>query len=280
MVYSILYTDRTTQFVQVFSNYDPSGFDPYQNTVDPAVKGASITLSSSGGSVVFRDTTLPRSDTSRYTDQINAYYENSLTIDRSKSYTLVVQSPTVGSVRATCVVPNFAYVSLVDGLQFFNGSAGTDKQVIRIQITTQGGAKGVWLRLFIEYEVLQDTVWIPKRMEVPLSYIKGVTPSLDAAFYPSLQRIDGPIFIQAWSGAAFNAVRDYLFNSYPSSQLRLRRARFISTLVDDNIYNYYKVVNGFEDQLSIRTDRPDYTNIVGGAGIFGVCAVDTLSYGL
>ncbi|MEX1276339.1 MAG: hypothetical protein WEE20_10425 [Bacteroidota bacterium] len=45
-------------------------------------------------------------------------------------------------------------------------------------------------------------------------------------------------------------------------------------------HNYYNVVNGFRDPLSIRTDQPGYSNINGGQGLFAAYAVDSVTYRL
>jgi hypothetical protein len=50
----------------------------------------------------------------------------------------------------------------------------------------------------------------------------------------------------------------------------------VLTQVEDNLYKYYNIVNGFQDEFSIRTDLPDYTNIRGGVGLFGAMTEDSV----
>jgi hypothetical protein len=53
-------------------------------------------------------------------------------------------------------------------------------------------------------------------------------------------------------------------------------ATYILTQVEPNLYMYYNLANGFQDEFSIRTDQPDYSNIQGGFGVFGAMTVDTV----
>jgi len=44
---------------------------------------------------------------------------------------------------------------------------------------------------------------------------------------------------------------------------------------DAALYNNYSVENLFRDPYTIRLDEADYTNILGGVGVFGSLAVDS-----
>ncbi len=46
---------------------------------------------------------------------------------------------------------------------------------------------------------------------------------------------------------------------------------------DAAIYDFYSISNGFNDPLTMRTERPVYTNISGGLGFFGSAAYDSTS---
>lgn len=71
-----------------------------------------------------------------------------------------------------------------------------------------------------------------------------------------------------------------IYDRYPLGTVHVKRALVLMTQVERNLYTYVKVVNGFQDAYSIRTDQPDYTNIVGGHGIFGAMVEDSLSVDL
>ena len=67
---------------------------------------------------------------------------------------------------------------------------------------------------------------------------------------------------------------------HQNDQLKFRSVLFVMTQVEPNLYNYYNIVNGFQDPNSIRTDHPDYTNIQGGIGVFGAMTHDSTLYTL
>ncbi|MGC8594532.1 MAG: hypothetical protein ACP5US_00510 [Candidatus Kryptoniota bacterium] len=50
--------------------------------------------------------------------------------------------------------------------------------------------------------------------------------------------------------------------------------------VDGAIYDYYSISHGFNDPLTMRTEKPNYTNIKNGLGFWGSAAYDSLSFQL
>ncbi len=54
-----------------------------------------------------------------------------------------------------------------------------------------------------------------------------------------------------------------------------RRALFVLTQTEENLYKYYNIANAYQDQISVRTDQPDWTNINGGLGVFGAMIEDS-----
>ena len=161
------------------------------------------------------------------------------------------------------------------GHEFFSGANPNPENLITIQVLYITGAKGILVRLFVEYEVLTDTIWVLRRKEVPTLWINRIGV-ITPAQYPSLHLVDSQEFIQSHTGWAYEAVKDTIYSEAPSANLRLKDARFEVLLIDAYLYNYYSVVNGFSDQLSLRTDKPNYSNIVGGLGLFGSCSVDSI----
>jgi hypothetical protein len=100
--------------------------------------------------------------------------------------------------------------------------------------------------------------------------------------YPQLKRrttvVSQPYSYDVFSLAAYNAFRQSLVDQYGG--FTLRGATFILTQVEPNLYRYYNIVNGFQDPYSVRMDQPDYTNIAGGAGVFGAMVEDSVSVSL
>ncbi len=104
VVYSVLYTDYSQQFVRVYSTYDVSGYDPHVNTVDGSIAGATVTVTGSKGKFMFRDTLLARPDTSRYKTPIYAYVSD-WQPEPGQTYTLSVEVGAMGSTQAIVTTP-------------------------------------------------------------------------------------------------------------------------------------------------------------------------------
>jgi hypothetical protein len=69
-----------------------------------------------------------------------------------------------------------------------------------------------------------------------------------------------------------------LYSRYGKENLRMKKALLILTQAERHFFTYYSFANFFQDNLSIRVDRPDYTNIDGALGFFGSIASDTVAY--
>ncbi len=68
------------QFAVVDRMYDVEGLNPAQNTVDPFVAGTEIRLTVRGEQYVFRQDSMARLDTSRYTTRVRYYTATGITI--------------------------------------------------------------------------------------------------------------------------------------------------------------------------------------------------------
>ncbi|MEX1274859.1 MAG: hypothetical protein WEE20_02935, partial [Bacteroidota bacterium] len=147
-------------------------------------------------------------------------------------------------------------------------------------------AQGFLLRMYIDYEVRFNDAWSPQRTEVPKEVVDA---GEERRFvYPQLvRRTTVPVSARSlnaesvvFTNSAYEAVLQQLFNDYGSENLRFSKVVLILTQVDANLYTYYNLANGFQDEFSIRTDQPDYSNIQGGYGVFGAMTEDSTLIGL
>jgi hypothetical protein len=286
VIFSVLATNRNEQFVRVSTNYDVSGFDPNENTTDPALKDATVSILSEGKTYTLRDTVLPRPENERYKTPIICYVARPFNVTYGRAYELQVVSPALGTARASLTVPEQSYVVL--------GAAGEEyldrppppppPRTPDLAITIYGNfskwAAGYVLRSFLRYEVLKDTVWATEELEVPMVHAVDSVAGIIQVRYPTVDRVQGSRYAVAFMVGAYRwALKDILTRRIPNRVI-FRLARFQMTQLDGNLYKYYKTVNAFEDKGSIRLDQPDYSNINGGAGLFGACTVDSVIHTL
>jgi hypothetical protein len=274
VIYSILTTRSDTQYVRVYTTYNPSGFNPLEITSDTDVRGARVTIASGDSTYVLRDTTITRVDQSRYSSGLGAYIAYPMPIVTGRSYSLQVASDQ-GAATATVTVPGKGTV--VPNNQYVLKEPGKYSEDIAATIYMSPITVGYVIRLYVDFEYVDGGTLVRMRTEVPVRTSGDVAASPQFT-YPRLTRRDLSRFVPIetiyFPLDAYEFLLSYLKVRY-SASVELRSATFILTQVDNNLYKYYNVVNGFQDAYSIRTDSPDYTNIRGGLGVFGAMVEDS-----
>jgi len=274
VVYSILSTRSDTQYVRVYTTYNPSGFDPSENTSDTFVRNARVTIWEGVAQYQLRDTTIRRVDTSRYGSDLLTYIAYPFAVQPGRAYSLSVHSDR-GDVSATASVPGNGRVDVIN--IYVMKDPQKYQEDISAAISTSTIARGYVLRLYLDFEYLDGNTTVRKREEVPSSKVTRSDGGSQLAYPRLTRRASQQVFPQEIVYFTLSAYLDFL------GQLRdqygwigLLGATFVLTQVEDNLYKYYNIVNGFQDEFSIRTDMPDYTNIRGGVGLFGAMTEDSL----
>lgn len=289
-VYAVLSTASDTALVRIFRTYDPPGFDPYAWTTDPSITDAAVSLFKEDTAFSVRDTMIARTDTSRYHTPMRAFVAQPFPVEFGTSYSISVNSPSAGSLTSSIRVPTKAYIEIVNPniLDSPGGNVGNDVPVlVRIQVDISPLTRGYLLRAFLEYDLFAGSQWTIHRQEVP-ARLKSHEDGSITAIYPSLKRRDTPetsngaenSFDNSFIIDAFVLTADHLRTLYGAPNVRTNRAVFVLNQVEPNFYTYYNIVNAFRDGKSIRLDEPDYTNIAGGAGVFGAITVEEISHDL
>lgn len=69
--------------------------------------------------------------------------------------------------------------------------------------------------------------------------------------------------------------------AFAEAQTKIVTGRITAVLkilqTDAAIYDFYSISNGFNDPLTMRTEKPVYTNVTGGLGFFGSASYDSTS---
>jgi len=283
VVYGLLSTLTDTQYVRVYTTYNPDGFDPFTNVNDKQVGGATISLVSAQGTLLYRDTAITRADQSRYTSDISPYILTPYRPTPGATYRLDVQLPSGKTASGTVSVPDRGSVSV--STVHIVEAPGSYTEDVRLEARISAKTRGLLVRMYIEFEVSQGAVTELKRVEVP-SRVRGFGESeIVEATYPTLQRrvstssgnLERIEFITFQREAYLTLLADFA-TAYSGWNIKRKRAYFVLWQAEPNLYNYYNIVNGFRDEISIRTDEPDFTAMDGALGIFGAMTVDTTFY--
>lgn len=278
VVYAILTNAADTQYVRVFKTYDPPRYDPYEVVLDQPVRGADVSVTEGSSVIRYQEGLTKRAETSRYKDDIVAYLAFPFRAQAGNSYDLSVVSQQFGTVRSSVSVPGSGWVELVNSYIFFG--QGSDKEPFVARGYIRGATRGFLIRFYLDYEYAEGGTWVQRREEMA-TRVSVFGDNLKVYEYPRLARRTSPAgspgslaYERAvFSREAYQEKLNDLGAQHPS--LRLVGALLILTQVEPNLYTYYNLANGFQDEYSIRQDLPDWSNIMGGYGVFGAMVEDS-----
>jgi hypothetical protein len=287
VVFSILNLKEPKQFVRVYSTYDTPGFDPLAVGTDNPISDAVVTVHDQalpGIRYSFIDSTITRLNTTRYTSPIHSYVSTGFQPVGGRTYVLTVASPTRGSFTALTAIPTATVFEISNTFVLREPSRFPNTPIaVRIWITYQ--TKGYVMRFLVKYKYTIGGIDHVETLEVPT--LVSISDAGEKKIYATLTRrkTTPSVFTQAsevveFDYQAYTITLTEIRQKYGDKSLVFQEAVFILTQVETNLYNYYSVVNGFQDDYSIRTDQPDYSNVNGAVGLFGGRTTDTLNYAL
>ncbi len=279
VLYAVLSPATDTVTVRLQSTYDPPDHDPLSHTTEPALIPTSQVMWS-GGSVALSDSIIPHPDPLRYTNGMHMLTTAPLRVQRGRSYTIRVDAPGYPRAEATTRVPGPAPFSFRNEAVLTDPASYIDLD-IDVLINLPVEAYGYWPSLFLEYVILSadsalERIEVPSELEVANSDVVPVYPSLRAGT-PAGDRTVPSQEIFTFTGDAYRYALSEVYGRHTAANVRFRRVVLYLTLVDEHLYKYYYIVHGFFDPYSVRTDEPDYSNVLGGAGVVGSSTLDSLT---
>jgi hypothetical protein len=269
VVYSVLSNTKQEQYVRVYSTYDPPRFDPYEVSAETPVRDAFVQITRQSTSIVLHDTVVYRRDTLRYGDGIHVYVANVLTPEPGQTYSLAVHASGFPTVSSSVTLPAkaiFQYAATAaSAIQNPRFARPVDVAVNLSTLT-----RLYQIQLFVVFEYREGSVVHADSMEVPLS---APDTSLTDAQWPLSTYADRRGIIQRFGGTAYKAIMDRIVYKH-SVAVKFVRTTVHVTQIGEPLFNYHNITGGFNDEFSIRTDQPDYTNIAGGFGLFAAFVLE------
>lgn len=281
VVFSVLSTDRESQFVRVQTDYIPQDFNPLLHGADNSVLDAVVTITTPTRVYRLRDTLLWHSDTSRYKFPLRTYYAMPFTPQRGLSYLIQVASPTIGQASATIVVPQQAHISLSSGTQRVLDFPHKYElgQAIEFDIQFPKLSKGYIARFYAWYDVLKGKEWVEESVEIPISSYDPAPFMLVKPVYPRMSAIPpgdqaGAVYRNGYYKGVINIVNE----RYRTTQIYFKWITVVVLQADENLYRYYISTHTEQDPHSIRLDEPNISTVNGGTGLIGAYTLDSLVY--
>jgi len=297
VVYSILSTESDTQYVRLYTTYSPPNDDPIQNPDERPVTDAQVIIADGVVNYTFRDTVIPRADTSRYRSDVRLYYCYPMKPQSGKTYALTCISPAYGQITATARIPDAAVLNI----------PATATYVLDNPATNLGKGAGVSFELssltaayLVRFHIVftaedpwesEDRRQKEKVYQVPLKRkpIDRLYERCQITFPQVTPRKTPHVTASPVRGEKTLSYFEFPFPAYNESieqiqrahfDVKFRRAVFYLIQFDDALYKYYATANPFEDRYSVRLDQPVFTNINGGLGVFGGTRVDSIAWSL
>ncbi len=271
VVYSVLSSRSDSQYVRVYTTYNLAGFDPAEHTTDTDVRGATVTMTNDSTTYNLKQTIIPRDDTSRYSSNLVAYFAYPCPLRPGKQYALAIISDQ-GNATASLSVPAEGYI--YSNNPSVLKSPGSHPEDIVASIGVSSITQGYLYACILMSMCTSDKIWSIcdwrfHRGKLPqgANRFNLLTRSCSGGL-PNRRRMSSfPMMCTLPSTTTLSlSSEDSIQGARPSSSRRSS-----PTCTSD-----YNIVNGFQDPYSVREDQPDYTNIVGGLGVFGAMVEDSV----
>jgi len=259
----VIRTDTSIQIATISKSYNVNGYDPYENTEDPFLKSAYIRIWSGDNVYFMKDSSVVRTDTSRYKGPLHFFYLDNFVPDNNNAMEIEAVLPDGKTLRAATSLPeevewNYTNIDTSDTNAFRIPSLSKDYFSFSWY---QGSSLGWYLpRFVLIYSKLVDGVEERHQVLVAQKYENNK-----------------PVYYQPTKNTTVsfqNSSLDSVFRQISAGDPDKSRYKIYGGILellvfDENLSKYYSSTNGFLDDFTIRLDENDYTNIEGGLGIFG-----------
>lgn len=257
----ILKSDQKYQEATLFRSYKPDGYDPSTYTEDPSVVGADIRVWYNDTVFVFRDTSVARVDTSRYTTPFRYYYNDKFFVGNRKTIELEILLPNGKRLRSSSVTPSQIVYDDDSDVLIPPGSGS----ILEFFWSTFDDGLYFSPKMTLRYEQNVNGEIVYKTKDVPAKYVNSgntlvpvfPAPSATAAVVYELD--------------AITRAMQEISEGDPNKQNYAVFQKLIFTVAAFDIptSRYVSSTGGSVDDLTVNVDVSDYSNIEGGFGIFG-----------
>jgi hypothetical protein len=251
----ILRGDTTLQVATVAKTYY-SGFDALSNTEDPFLKGADIRIWYGDSVYLFSDTSIARSDTSRYNSQFNLYKCDKFSAEFNQTIEAEIMLPDGKRLKSSIKTPAR---TLFESSSATTIPAGTTTS---FRIGWTNSTSGIYFLpdFSIFYYKKEGNLQVRYIKEVP-AYYENDTP----VYFTPIRQTSVTLTIET----LLKALEEISGNDDKSNYTIKLTPVFKVAAFDEALSRYYSVTSQTFDHLTVRVDENDYSNIEGGYGIFG-----------
>jgi hypothetical protein len=253
--------NSSSQVATLSKSYFTGTFNPYDNTTDPALEGAEIRVWLSDSVYLFKDSTIQRQDTSHYNTPYKFYYTDKVKPTAGKVLEIEALLPSGKRLRSSTVTPN--------DISFTNQNPNVIPPVDNNFLTFRWQSQSTYtfydIRILVTYYKSENGFNVKYEKEIPIAY--NTQDGMDQPVYPLAARqtvVSYPMdvvtkFMESISEGDNNK-SNYYVEIKPKVEV---------LVMDEALSRYYSSTSQSLNDLTVRLDENDYTNIDGGFGIFG-----------
>jgi hypothetical protein len=255
-VQAILDSRQKIQFVKI-----QKIFPSYASSNEEKIpKNLVVRVNASEVSYLFKDTIVE--GISNY----KMYYNKEISVEPG-SYMLIITSDNYPAAWSMMSVPGKPDIS-----------EGYESTKLTFMIGATISAKGFYYNFYVDYRSIKDADTMFNRIEVPIRVDTNEKNEIFAQYPTSLIPVTDiggmeKIFLSIGS---LIYIRNLIKTKENTSDVFIYKGMLYITSLDWNLTDYLKTVKGYDDPYSVRLDRPDFTNIVNGYGVFGSIHLDSI----
>ena len=265
------YDEQIAAFLVLDSRYDKQilkvqklqnsfGLPSAEKLIDPI--SARLTLPA-GYHVTFKDTIM------NTVPNFNTLYIDSIDLEPGVYQLLVVAKDSL-SVWSNIVVQNKLDLNVA--------SRGDSAYTVEIKTSH---VIYTHIKPFLVYSVRQNAGLVEKSIEIPGGIDINNRDTVET--FGKILEIPVSVASPYRLRVLFSNIeytKNKLKNYFGAENIQFNRMKFVTYTYSANLYQYVNSYEGYTDDYSVRLDQPNYTNIVGGTGIFGAVLIDSTFYNL
>ncbi|NWF50719.1 MAG: DUF4249 family protein [Ignavibacteriaceae bacterium] len=255
----ILRTDTAFQTATILRSYNVPGYDGYANTDDPFITAADFRIWQGDNVYKLRDSSIQRSDTSRYNTPIKFYYLKNFQPASNDSIAVRVVLNNGKKLFASTRIPS----EIKFGLDSDKSLPPENKSTFIFTWQSEELFTYYLPRLRFFYEKKTDSTTTLMSKVVPIKFVQNGNQW--EPVYPIISSNNKIIY---QNSALDSAMAEISKGDPNKNNYKIFGANLELLVFDRNLTNYYSSINGFLDDFTIILNEPDYSNIEGGFGIF------------
>ncbi|HQJ74252.1 MAG TPA: hypothetical protein PKW14_01565 [Bacteroidota bacterium] len=146
----------------------------------------------------------------------------------------------------------------------------------KINISKSASSRGVLVKSFVCFDRVDNGITTSDMMEIPSKFSVNGTDTTE--IYPAVEKSDYSENKSIEVIIGYNAIvytKQKIINRYHIESKDIKKIKIFSFSYDWNLYEYIMSYKGYSDPYSVRLDRPNYSNIIFGNGVFGAIRVDS-----